>query len=79
MPSSKWSQRHITSAVTSDSSAKPSDLGGERAANDEVDDSIHRPSQMAVQSPQGEDLQRSYATIVGNNFNPEGCYGDMSM
>lgn len=32
-----------------------------------------------VQPPREEDLQRSYASIVGNDANPKGWYGSMSM
>ena len=34
---------------------------------------------MAVQPPRQEDLQKSYASIVGNDANPKGWYGSMSM
>lgn len=33
---------------------------------------------MAVQPPRQEDLQKSYASIVGNDANPKGWYGSMS-
>lgn len=35
-------------------------------------------AKMAVQPPKQEDLQRSYATIVGTETNPKGWYGSMS-
>ena len=39
-----------------------------------------RPQQnMTVQAPRQEDLQESYAKIVGNDANPKGWYGSMSM
>lgn len=34
---------------------------------------------MTVQRPRQEDLQKSYASIVGNDANPKGWYGSMSM
>lgn len=34
---------------------------------------------VTVQPPRPEDLQRSYASIVGNDANPKGWYGSMSM
>lgn len=34
---------------------------------------------MSVQPPKPEDLQKSYASIVGNDANPKGWYGSMSM
>lgn len=33
---------------------------------------------MTVQPPRQEDLQKSYASIVGNDANPKGWYGSMS-
>lgn len=33
---------------------------------------------MTVQPPKKEDLQRSYATIVGDDVGPKGAYGTMS-
>lgn len=33
---------------------------------------------MVVQPPKQEDLQKSYASIVGNDANPKGWYGSMS-
>lgn len=33
---------------------------------------------MTVQRPRQEDLQKSYASIVGNDANPKGWYGSMS-
>lgn len=36
------------------------------------------PQKMAVQPPRQEDLQKSYASIVGNDANPKGWYGSMS-
>lgn len=33
---------------------------------------------VTVQPPRAEDLQRSYASIVGNDANPKGWYGSMS-
>lgn len=35
-------------------------------------------SRMAVQPPKKEDLQRSYATVVAPDANPQGWYGTMS-
>lgn len=38
-----------------------------------------RPTQgMAVVPPKPQDLQQSYASIVGNDANPKGWYGSMS-
>lgn len=34
---------------------------------------------MTVQPPKPEDLQKSYASVVGNDPNPKGWYGVMSM
>lgn len=34
---------------------------------------------MTVERPRQEDLQASYASIVGNDANPKGWYGSMSM
>jgi len=36
-----------------------------------------RPQQMAVIPPREQDLQQSYASIVGNDANPKGWYGSM--
>jgi len=33
---------------------------------------------MTVEPPKPEDLQKSYASIVGNDANPKGWYGSMS-
>lgn len=33
---------------------------------------------MRVERPRQEDLQASYASIVGNDANPKGWYGSMS-
>lgn len=33
---------------------------------------------MDVQPPKQEDLQQSYATLIGNDPNPKGWYGSMS-
>lgn len=33
---------------------------------------------MTVERPRQEDLQASYASIVGNDANPKGWYGSMS-
>lgn len=33
---------------------------------------------MTVQPPKKEDLQRSYATVVDEDANPQGWYGSMS-
>ena len=35
-------------------------------------------SMVAVQPPKQDDLQRSYASIVGDDANPKGWYGSMS-
>jgi hypothetical protein len=37
-----------------------------------------RPQAMAVIPPREQDLQQSYASIVGNDANPKGWYGSMS-
>jgi erythrocyte band 7 integral membrane protein len=38
-----------------------------------------RPQQnMTVEPPKAQDLQPSYASIVGNDANPKGWYGSMS-
>jgi erythrocyte band 7 integral membrane protein len=34
---------------------------------------------MSVQPPKQEDLQKSYASIVGNDADAKGWYGSMSM
>lgn len=34
---------------------------------------------VSVQPPRPEDLQRSYASIVGTDASPKGWYGGMSM
>ncbi|EHK41347.1 uncharacterized protein TrAtP1_004805 [Trichoderma atroviride] len=34
-------------------------------------------NKMTVQPPSGEDLQKSYAAVVGNEANPKGWYGSM--
>jgi hypothetical protein len=36
-------------------------------------------NKMTVTPPRGEDLQKSYAAVVGSEANPKGWYGSMSM
>lgn len=36
-------------------------------------------NKMTVKPPSGEDLQKSYAAVVGSEANPKGWYGGMSM
>lgn len=57
-------------AQSSASSSKQPDLNGQG----------FRPQvNMTVQPPRQEDLQQSYASIVGNDASPKGWYGSMSM
>lgn len=58
------------SAPTS-SSGKGHDTNG-------VNTGFRPTAPMAVAPPRPEDLQRSYASIVGNDANPKGWYGSMS-
>ena len=36
-------------------------------------------TKMDVRPPKEDDLQKSYASVVGNDPNPKGWYGGMSM
>lgn len=62
----------------------PSTNGGGKAPastadNDTIANGGFQPThKMAVQPPTKDDLQRSYATVVDANANPEGWYGTMS-
>ena len=62
----------MSSTVNGDSSSKAPAL--------EADQSIgfQPQAKMDVQPPRKEDLQRSYATVVATDVNPQGWYGTMS-
>lgn len=54
------------------STSKAADLNGLSAPG------FQPQNKMTVQPPSGEDLQKSYAAVVGNEANPKGWYGSMS-
>jgi erythrocyte band 7 integral membrane protein len=64
------------SATDNSSSPLRKDKGPETNGTTEIG---FRPQQnMTVQPPRERDLQPSYASIVGDDANPEGWYGSMS-
>lgn len=59
-----------------DGPAAPSSTG--KAPANDTNGGFQPSHKMAVQPPKKDDLQRSYATVVDANANPEGWYGTMS-
>lgn len=57
---------YVDSAAGNSSGGKVPDVGFRPQAN------------MAVVPPKKDDLQKSYASIVGDDHNPAGWYGSMS-
>jgi len=47
--------------------------------NDSTAPGFRPQAAMAVIPPKAEDLQKSYASIVGTDADPKGWYGSMSM
>lgn len=67
------------SAVNGESSTvKPAAPEPERGSNGLGGIGFQPQVKMTVQPPRKEDLQRSYATLVGDDSNPKGWYGGMS-
>lgn len=58
-------------APSTASSSKQPDISSQTGFRPQVN--------MTVQPPRQEDLQQSYASIVGNDASPKGWYGSMSM
>ncbi|PHH63291.1 hypothetical protein CDD81_6148 [Ophiocordyceps australis] len=59
------------------SSSKPLGPGRHSALTEGSDGGFQPQANMAVIPPRQEDLQRSYATLVGDDANPKGWYGSM--
>lgn len=59
--------------------AAPGSSSGTNGAKPVADVGFRPQANMAVVPPRKEDLQKSYASIVGDDHNPAGWYGSMSM
>lgn len=53
--------------------------GGGSSAGKAAAPAYDSQPKMNVEPPRQEDLQQSYATLIGNDPNPKGWYGGMSM
>ncbi|KAG6036274.1 hypothetical protein E4U19_003460 [Claviceps sp. Clav32 group G5] len=82
LPSNRITSGHVSVTISSlTSSAAPimADLdgGGGGSSSKAPAPGYETGPKMEVQPPRQEDLQQSYATLIGNDSNPKGFYGGM--